>query len=236
MSDVGNREIPNDFFRNERKVLDSERRSFAKGFHLRSESEKQQLRTENKELKELVNIDSKTGLYNKGFFDQEGKRLEAEQQRGFPYAVVVIDLDNFKKNANDKYGHHVGDMVISAFADLISNNPDKNSNNSKFRRSDYVCRIGGDEFGVLMPNYVHSPRQDGVDQISEKAANLEEDLIRDFRAVLTGDKFKDFPELEKVGLSLGMAMPENDNEPFEEVFKRADTNMYASKARKKSER
>jgi len=91
-------------------------------------------------LKELSTHDALTGLYNRGFFDEEMARLERGRQ--FPISVVMADVDHLKE-VNDHQGHAVGDVILKRAAQII---------NTAFRAEDVVARIGGDEFAVILPN------------------------------------------------------------------------------------
>ena len=100
--------------------------------------------TMRKELEiELVNIsthDSLTGLYNRRFFDEELARLE--RGRSFPISIMMIDVDNLK-GTNDTFGHASGDKMLQDVSQILL---------TAFRAGDILARIGGDEFGVLLPN------------------------------------------------------------------------------------
>jgi diguanylate cyclase (GGDEF)-like protein len=86
--------------------------------------------------------DSLTGLYNRRFL-QEALDLELRRavRRSLPVAFVMLDVDGFKK-VNDAYGHAAGDSLLQALATLLQ---------SKIRASDVLCRYGGDEFCIVMP-------------------------------------------------------------------------------------
>jgi GGDEF domain-containing protein len=86
--------------------------------------------------------DSLTGLYNRRFL-QETLDLELRRavRRCLPVAFVMLDVDGFKK-VNDAYGHTAGDALLQALATLLQ---------SKIRASDVLCRYGGDEFCIVMP-------------------------------------------------------------------------------------
>ncbi len=88
-------------------------------------------------------VDPLTGLYNQKFFKD---RLEVELERAVrsseSLSLAIIDIDDFR-NYNNVYGHLVGDKVLAAVALGLRHNS---------RKPDTVCRIGGDEFAIIMPN------------------------------------------------------------------------------------
>jgi len=94
-------------------------------------------------LEYQAQTDSLTGLYNHRYFHE---RLRAELTRASrtrdSVAVLMLDIDDFKR-VNDVYGHGTGDQVLRDLADLLR---------SALRGSDVVCRLGGEEFGVVMPS------------------------------------------------------------------------------------
>ena len=93
-------------------------------------------------LEYLIDHDFLTGLANRRRFEQELSR-EAERvaRYGAPGAVLVIDLDNFKE-VNDTFGHKAGDDLLKGVAGAVRH---------RIRQTDLLARIGGDEFGVLLP-------------------------------------------------------------------------------------
>jgi diguanylate cyclase (GGDEF)-like protein len=94
-------------------------------------------------LEHQAQTDSLTGLYNHRFFHE---RLRAELTRASRVrdmvAVFMFDIDDFKR-VNDICGHAVGDQILVALAEIAQ---------SLVRQSDVVCRLGGEEFGVIMPS------------------------------------------------------------------------------------
>lgn len=103
-----------------------------------------ELSEKNRELEKLSAIDPLTGLINRRYFD---KRILAETRRSkrelTPLGVAILDIDHFKK-INDNYGHLCGDHCLKVFADILRNEVK--------RPSDVVCRYGGEEFVLILPN------------------------------------------------------------------------------------
>jgi diguanylate cyclase (GGDEF)-like protein len=93
-------------------------------------------------LEHQAQTDAMTGLYNHRYFHE---RLRAELQRASrshePVGVLMLDIDDFKR-ANDVYGHAIGDEILAQLADSLR---------ATCRGSDIVCRLGGEEFAVIMP-------------------------------------------------------------------------------------
>ncbi len=95
-------------------------------------------------LEHQAQTDSLTGLYNHRYFHE---RLRSELGRASrshePVAVLMMDIDNFKR-VNDIYGHATGDRLLVKLADILS---------TTVRGSDVVCRVGGEEFLVIMAGF-----------------------------------------------------------------------------------
>ena len=151
------------------------------------------------ELRHLSTHDALTGLYNRLFFEEEMRRLD--QGRMFPVSIVVADLDGLKY-VNDNFGHLQGDEMIRQVSQAIKN---------AFRGEDVVARIGGDEFGILLPEADAEVTRSAIQRI--------------YNRLLTYAQVN--PEIP-YGLSIGQATSEA-NEPLVETLKRADKNMYRHK-------
>jgi diguanylate cyclase (GGDEF)-like protein/PAS domain S-box-containing protein len=94
------------------------------------------------ELQRLATTDGLTGLLNRRAFTGEGERLVALARRyGHPLSVMILDADKFK-SVNDNHGHPVGDQVLQALARAIE---------GVLRQTDVFGRLGGEEFGVVLP-------------------------------------------------------------------------------------
>ncbi|MGI8658366.1 MAG: diguanylate cyclase [Candidatus Limnocylindria bacterium] len=122
------------------------------------------------DVAELAIRDPLTGLYNRRHFDEALDRMLATHQRDRlssprPLSAIVFDLDHFGQ-FNKAHGHQVGDLVLKAFADVLL---------SRFRASDLVARLGGEEFIVVLPG---SDRERAVQIADEVRALLAARVVR----------------------------------------------------------
>jgi diguanylate cyclase (GGDEF)-like protein/PAS domain S-box-containing protein len=102
----------------------------------------QRLADVNVQLEEMAATDSLTSLWNRrAFLDQLGIQMESALRNGRPLSVLILDVDHFKPY-NDHFGHLAGDEVLRKFATTLL---------EMARRSDYVARLGGEEFGAVLP-------------------------------------------------------------------------------------
>lgn len=94
-------------------------------------------------LYEMTITDALTGLYNRRYLDKVLEReISIAQQNNQIISIIMIDLDYFKK-INDTFGHEAGDLVLKTVSNLLQ---------EKTRKSDFVCRYGGEELTILLPN------------------------------------------------------------------------------------
>ena len=100
------------------------------------------LREQLRESIELASFDPLTGLNNRRFLENHlGKLIENACARGSPLAMMIIDIDHFKR-VNDTFGHDAGDEVLKAFSQRLR---------GVIRAGDLLCRLGGEEFVMVMP-------------------------------------------------------------------------------------
>ncbi len=101
-----------------------------------------EIERENRHLRSLSLTDELTGLYNKRFFQvQLGVEVARSRRTGQPFCLAILDFDNFKE-INDSLGHAEGDRFLREVGLLMRD---------RLRPTDFLCRLGGDEFGILMP-------------------------------------------------------------------------------------
>lgn len=159
---------------------------------------------ENQETQRLIRHqaehDALTDALNKGSFE---KVLHIYETGKTPFALILIDVDIFK-SVNDTYGHAVGDIILKSVADALKNT---------FRSIDYVCRIGGDEFAVVM-----------VEMATDLKYTIE-DKIKAVSEVLAHPQEEGVPV---VTLSVGIAFSEREN-PGDSIFRDADKVLYKVK-------
>jgi len=149
-------------------------------------------------LRQKAERDALTGLLNRQAFEQLKDQLS---QAAKPLALLLIDVDVFK-SINDTYGHEVGDQALINTANLLSRS---------FRTADYVMRIGGDEFAVIMEE-MHEDRKG---------------IIRDKISAINQSLQNPQTDLPKYSVSVGVAFSEEGY--HDELFRQADQALYHTK-------
>lgn len=103
-----------------------------------------ELAEKNQLLQQQSWLDTLSNAYNRSYFEQQmAAEINRSRREQHPLALVFIDVDRFK-DINDDYGHLVGDQVIKNLVSLIQQ--------QLKRASDKLCRFGGDEFAIILPN------------------------------------------------------------------------------------
>jgi len=165
-----------------------------------------ELEESSNELKLLASQDHMTKLYNRRYFaDISVSILDLAKRNNKQFSILMIDIDKFKR-INDTYGHHIGDEVIIALANVL-----KSTN----RKSDIACRFGGEEFLILLPE----TDIDGAYIIGEKLRKLVAELT-----VKVEDQEIGFTI--SVGVSQIDLKSEND---LEATIQRSDEGLYKAK-------
>lgn len=162
-------------------------------------------------LREMVSIDTLTGLYNFRYFTQAlDQEMERTRRSGHATAVVMIDLDHFK-SVNDTYGHSAGNTVLQELANCMS---------SSFRKLDVCCRYGGEEFAVILP---------ATELLV--AVHVAERLRERIEAMTISVMDNDGREkLVRVTASLGIGLyHRNGVDDVDELMKTADKYLYQAK-------
>ncbi|MFN3892816.1 MAG: PleD family two-component system response regulator [Beijerinckiaceae bacterium] len=151
-------------------------------------------------------VDALTGLYNRRYLETHlAGMLDLAVSRASSLSLMVLDIDHFK-SINDTWGHDAGDEVLRAFAQRVKRG---------VREADLVCRLGGEEFVVIMPE----AEQRYAASIAERVRQLVE--AEPF-AIQGGAK-----EI-RVTVSIGLAEARGDRSP-DAFFRRADRALYRSK-------
>lgn len=155
-----------------------------------------------------ANIDSLTRVWNHGYFQYLLKKLLQEASGAKrPLSLVMLDLDNFKAY-NDKLGHQKGDVFLKNIASIFTSN---------LRKGDFLCRYGGEEFAIIMPE---TTKYQALD-IIERLRNL---VVELFNKKVTGQD-----GLPLVSASSGIASFPEDGKTKSRLIARADKALYEAK-------
>ncbi|MBN8521122.1 MAG: diguanylate cyclase [Alphaproteobacteria bacterium] len=185
------------------------------------------LQKQKDELEKLANTDALTGLNNRRVFNktlqrmtdeinqemrQDDRRTRGQAPRQTPikdFALILMDLDGFKV-VNDTFGHDFGDRVLKGVAKLILG--------KSIRPSDFLARIGGEEFAIIVPAIGDVPPEVAIKSILDR---IEVKRQKTFIPTGRGDYLS-------IGISAGVhyARP---GDTVEDIFKSADSKLYEAK-------
>jgi diguanylate cyclase (GGDEF)-like protein len=151
----------------------------------------------------MASTDGLTGIYNRrGFETRIIETLAAAGRNGLGLSLLIIDIDHFKR-LNDEFGHLLGDEVLRQVAKVFT---------QQLRKNDVVCRYGGEEFAILLP-----------ETTTERAQAVAEKL----RRVVADHQFPGVPR--PVTISLGIADCPTHAASRDELVRAADEALYAAK-------
>ena len=147
-----------------------------------------------------------TRLYNRRYFTtMADKILKLARREKNPLSLAILDIDRFKR-INDTYGHLAGDRVITALSEKLM---------SRYRESDLLCRFGGEEFVILMPN----TELDVAALLAERTRKEVEKLQVPYNG-----------KTISMTVSIGVSQVDLENEEtLDPVLKRADDALYIAK-------
>ncbi len=156
-------------------------------------------------LREQANQDALTGLYNRRFLNEALPReFERAQRNNSGLSLAMLDIDMLK-SVNDTYGHEAGDQMIRRVAEIVQ---------LSLRKSDLVCRYGGDEIAIVLPD---SPLSNAIQKMESILAQISTTPLRVGDTEMT------------VTVSIGVAaMSEHTHDAYE-LLHAADQALYRSK-------
>ncbi|MGD0153502.1 MAG: diguanylate cyclase [Thermacetogeniaceae bacterium] len=158
--------------------------------------------TEHKQLEEHLRYlcfhDILTGIYNRSFFEEERKRLNTKRQ--LPLSIIMGDVNGLKL-VNDTLGHLAGDELLIHAANILKEN---------CRKEDIICRWGGDEFAVLLPQTDQDNAERICNQLREACKKTEKESM-------------------PVSFAWGVATRERIDQEFDLVLRDAEGLMYQDK-------
>jgi len=161
-----------------------------------------------KKLEELSIKDPLTNLYNRRYGNKVSENIFLLSKRNSQkMSILMFDLDDFK-DVNDTYGHKIGDEVLKSFANILQ---------KLSRKSDTVCRYGGEEFIIFLP-----------DTKTKGATILAQKIRKETQALIINNSVK-------ITVSIGISELDLKDNSIENTIKRADDALYQAKANGKNQ-
>lgn len=153
-----------------------------------------------REMKKIASFDNLTGVYNRYFLDVKIDEMENLNINNEPSSIIILDIDRFKL-INDTWGHPVGDHILKQTVKIVQR---------VIRKSDFLFRLGGEEFLVLLEKTSNKEALIVAEKIREAIERNEHTIVGKFTASFgVAEKFKD--------------------ESFNSWYKRADEALYFAK-------
>ncbi|NLT94288.1 MAG: GGDEF domain-containing protein, partial [Clostridia bacterium] len=168
-----------------------------------------ELKLKEEQLKNLAITDELTGVLNRrAAFEILEKLLMLAKRNEQPVSICFVDIDDLKL-VNDTFGHSAGDELLSTFAAIIG---------ESVRESDFICRLGGDEFLIILPDCSLEDAENLVGRIKERVEDINNQGLRDYR----------------ITFSYGLAFYDyHDDIDADGLLDTADKNMYINKENNK---
>ncbi|WP_244511105.1 diguanylate cyclase [Vreelandella arcis] len=169
--------------------------------------------TDRKHLEEKLRAqamtDPLTGVFNRRYLQaQASVEISRASRHQTPISLIAIDIDHFKQ-INDDYGHDAGDEVLKRFADEIK---------GLLRQEDLLCRVGGEEFAVLLPNTT-----------LEEAWQVAERIRATVEKAHVSIEHDDTPATITITASFGVTHVASNEKTLKAAIKRADNGLYEAK-------
>jgi len=157
------------------------------------------------QLREQAIRDALTNVFNRRYLEETLEReLSRAERENYPLSVIMMDLDFFK-DVNDTYGHEAGDVVLKTLAETVMR---------QSRHGDFVCRYGGEEFALVMPNIPVETAKQRADNLHHVVEALQIPYGV-FNLTTT--------------ISMGVAMYPEHGKTKEDLLRAADRAMYIAK-------
>ncbi len=153
------------------------------------------------ELKQMALLDPLTGLYNRRAFELT---LAERDPADGSLALILLDIDHFKR-INDQFGHAAGDIALQRFANILM---------TIFRQKDFIARIGGEEFAVILPDTTMNEAYEFAERVRKTAEN---------------DAFEHSDGIVRLTISAGVCQAAADVTSFSDMTKKADISLYIAK-------
>jgi len=159
------------------------------------------------DLKNRASRDFLTQAFNrKTVIEKIEKHLQELPQNNFGFALILLDIDYFKK-INDCYGHHIGDLVLQETSTILK---------SQLNQNELIGRWGGEEFLIFLPNCSTSEARDRAELLRQKVAEQSIDYPKTPKAI-------------SCTISLGVVTTTSAHMNLDELIKQADIALYHAK-------